>query len=114
MPSTTFTGAGAGDLDALAFLTLSMILATSARNFASADVSYQETVEAKAFANRTQLLSQALTRIRFLVVLFASDGRQVQRDWLFRDGTGGLEIAQASDEELHGLAASAVAVSAGR
>ena len=34
-PSTTVTGAAAGAFDALAFLTLSMILATSPRNFAS-------------------------------------------------------------------------------
>jgi len=81
----------------------------------NAMVSYSETVEAKAFANRTSLLSQSLTRIRFRVTLFVSDGQKVQRDWLGKDGTGGLEIARISDDELRALAESAVALlSAGR
>jgi TldD protein len=78
-------------------------------------VNYGESVEAKIFANRTRLLSQSLTRIRFRVTLFVSDGHIVQRDWLGKDGTGGLEIAQIADDELRALAASAVALlSAGR
>ena len=76
----------------------------------NAAVSYRETAEAKVYANRTRLLSQTLYRIRFQVVLFVSDGQRLQRDWLSRDGTGGLEIARASDEELHELAAEAVAL----
>jgi len=81
----------------------------------NAQVSYNETIEAKVFADRTRLLSQYLTRIRFRIVLFASDGRAMRFDWLGRDGTGGLEIAHFSDEELHALANSAVALlSAGR
>lgn len=76
----------------------------------NAQVSYSETVEAKVFANRTRLLAQSLVRIRFNVTLFASDGQRLQRDWLGRDGTGGLEIAQISEEELRDLAASVIAL----
>ena len=76
----------------------------------NAQVSYSETVEAKVFANRTRLLSQSLVRIRFSVILFASDGQRLERDWLGRDGTGGLEIAQIPEEELRGLAESAIAL----
>jgi len=76
----------------------------------NAAISYSEVAEAKVFANRTRLLSQTVYRIRFQVALFVSDGQKVQRDWLSRDGTGGLEIAQASDEELHALAEEAVAL----
>ncbi len=76
----------------------------------NAMVVYSETVEAKAFASRTRLLSQSLTRIRFQVALFVSDGQKMQRDWLMRDGSGGLEIARVSDEELRALAAEAAAL----
>lgn len=76
----------------------------------NAVVSYSETLQAKVFANRTRLLSQTASRIRFRVVLFVSDGQKVQADWLSRDGTGGLEIARASDEELRALAEEAVAL----
>ena len=76
----------------------------------NAQVGYRETVEAKVYANRTRLLSQSLVRIRFRIMLFASNGQKVVRDWLTRDGTGGLEIAQAGDEELHALAEGCVAL----
>lgn len=76
----------------------------------NAQVIYQERVEAKVFASRTRLLSQYLTRIRFGIMLYASDGQRVERNWLLRDGTGGLEIAQASEEELAALAAETVAL----
>ncbi len=76
----------------------------------NAQVAYRETLEAKVFANRTRLLSQTLTRIRFMVMLFASDGQRVQSNWLFRDGTGGLEITQMTDEDLAALAAETVAL----
>ncbi len=77
---------------------------------ANAQVRYIEMVEAKVFANRTRLLSQSLVRIRFGILLYASDGQRVQEDWLFRDGTGGLEIARAGEEELAALAAETVAL----
>ncbi len=73
-------------------------------------VAYSESTEAKAYANRTRLLSQSLIRIRLQITVFVSDGQKVQRDWLGKDGTGGLEIARASDDELRALAQQAVAL----
>ncbi|HOG46060.1 MAG TPA: TldD/PmbA family protein [Anaerolineae bacterium] len=76
----------------------------------NAMVTYNETAEAKVFAGRGRLLSQSITRIRFQILLIVSDGQKVQRDWLMRDGTGGLEIAHIADDELRALAAEAAAL----
>ncbi len=76
----------------------------------NAQVTYAETDEAKVFANRTRLLSQSVTRIRFGVILFATDGQKMEYDWLLRSGTGGMELVHATDEELQALAQSAVAL----
>ena len=73
-------------------------------------VRYNELQESKAFANRSQQLSQNVVRLRFTVVVFVSDGQQMQYDWLTKEGTGGLELIQCSDEELHQLCASAIAL----
>ncbi|MGQ9683381.1 MAG: TldD/PmbA family protein [Anaerolineae bacterium] len=74
----------------------------------NAQVTYSETLEAKVYCSRTRLLSQSLIRIRFRVMVFASDGIQVQRDSADSDGVGGLELAQTSDEQLAEAAATAV------
>ena len=80
------------------------------RRLVNAQVSYSETVEAKVFANRVRLISQSLIRIRLSVMAFVSDGQKMQRDWIHCDGTGGLEIAQVSEDELAELVSSAVAL----
>jgi len=71
-------------------------------------VGYHERRESKAFTNRAKRLSQNVVRLRSMVVVFVSDGQQMQYNWLGKDGTGGLEIAQFSDEELHKLCETAV------
>jgi len=73
-------------------------------------VNYREIVESKAFVNRTKCLSQNVLRLRLGVVVFVSDGQQLQYDWLSKDGTGGLELIQISDEELRKLCDNAVAL----
>ncbi|MDI7275344.1 MAG: TldD/PmbA family protein [Anaerolineae bacterium] len=80
------------------------------RRLVNAQVTYEERFEAKVFANRTRLISQSLVRIRFRIMLFASDGQTVRHDWIFRDATGGLEIAHVSDDDLAALAAGTVAL----
>ena len=77
-------------------------------------VRYSELQESKAFANRTKQLSQNVTRLRLTVVVFVSDGQQLQYDWLTKEGTGGLELVQYSDEELRQLSARAVALLAAK
>jgi len=73
-------------------------------------VNYREIVESKAFVNRTKRLSQNVLRLRLGVVMFVSDGQQLQYDWLYKDGTGGLEMIQISDEDLRKLCDSALAL----
>jgi len=73
-------------------------------------VNYREIVEYKSFANRAKRLSQNVLRLRLGVVVFVSDGQRLQYDWLNRDGSGGLELIQISDEDLHKLCDSALAL----
>jgi TldD protein len=73
-------------------------------------VHYSEVQESKAFANRSRQLSQNVLRLRFTVVVLVSDGQQVQYDWLTKEGTGGLELVQFTDEELRRLCDRAVAL----
>jgi len=78
-------------------------------------VDYTETLESKVFANRNRLLSQGVQRMRFGVVIMVSDGQRMQYDWLGKDGTGGLELIEISDDELLKLCDNAIALlSAGR
>jgi len=76
----------------------------------NAEVRFQERLESKAFANRTRQLSQNVLRLRMSVVLFVSDGKQMQYSWLPRDATGGLESTRFSDEELQELCRQTVAL----
>jgi TldD protein len=73
-------------------------------------VRYSELQESKAFANRTQQLSQNVLRLHLMVVVFVSDGQQLQYDWLAKEGTGGLELVECSDGELRQLCARAIAL----
>lgn len=73
-------------------------------------VGYKELQESKAFTNRNRRLSQNVLRLRLTVVVFVSDGQQLQYDWLTKEGTGGLELVQCSDEELRELCSKAVAL----
>ena len=78
-------------------------------------VRYTETLGSKAFANRNRMLSQDVQRMRFSVSMMVSDGQQLQYDWIGKDGTGGLEVIQVSDEELLKLRDSSIALlSAGK
>ena len=73
-------------------------------------VRYRELQESKAFANRAKHLSQNVLRLRMAVVIFVSDGQQMQYNWLGKDGTGGLELAQYTDDELRELCDTTVAL----
>ncbi len=73
-------------------------------------VRYQETQEAKAFANRVKQLSQIVLRLRMSVVIAVSDGTQIQYNYQTKDGTGGLELIEFSEEELRELCDVAVAL----
>jgi TldD protein len=73
-------------------------------------VRYSELQESKAFANRSRRLSQNVLRLRLSLMVLVSDGQQMQYDWLTKEGTGGLELAQFTDQELRGLCDSAVAL----
>jgi TldD protein len=73
-------------------------------------VRYSELQESKVFTNRNKQLSQNVLRLRVTVMVVVSDGQQLQYDWLMKEGTGGLELAQFSAEELRALCARAVAL----
>jgi TldD protein len=66
-------------------------------------VQYSENLEVRAFANRVRQLAQSVLRLRLGVVLFVSDGQQMKYDWLTKEGTGGLELLNFSDADLHML-----------
>ena len=78
-------------------------------------VRYLETKESKAFANRAKALSQNVLRLRLTVEMVVSDGQQLQYDWSTKEGTGGLELIQVTDQDLQKLCDSAVSLlAAGR
>lgn len=76
----------------------------------NAVVRYQESSQWNAFADRSKRLSQQIPRPRIMVMLYVSDGQQMQYDWLIREGSGGFEYAQVSDEELSALCKNTVAL----
>jgi TldD protein len=71
-------------------------------------VNYNEWTELKAFANRTRNLSQRLTGVRMMIYCFVNGGGPIQYDLLSRDGTGGWELLDLADEDLHHLRDSAL------
>jgi len=73
-------------------------------------VRYAETLEAKVFANHSRHLTQNVLRLRLTVTVFVSDGRQLRYDWMGKDVSGGLELVQFSDEELHELCQNTLAL----
>jgi TldD protein len=78
-------------------------------------VRYLETWESKAFASRNRQLTQNVLRLRLSVAIAVSDGERMQYDWLAKEGTGGLELLDVSDQELRKVCARAVALlSAGK
>jgi len=73
-------------------------------------VRYHETKESKAFVNRAKELSQNVLRLRLTLQVFVSDGQQVQYDWSTKEGTGGLELIQFTDQELRELCDNAISL----
>jgi TldD protein len=72
---------------------------------------YYELSEFSVFNNRWADLAQKVTRVRVTMMVFVSgsDG-QLRYDWISKGGTGGLELLEISDEEIHSLVKSAVAL----
>ncbi len=66
-------------------------------------VRYSETLEGRVFVNRAKRLSQNILRLRLIVAVFVSDGRQMQYDWMTKEGSGGLELLSFTDQELQQL-----------
>jgi TldD protein len=73
--------------------------------FANCQVNIAEGAREALFVNRTRALHQTVVRTQGGVSLYAGDGSRTVNDYLQRGGTGGLEIAAYTDEELGALAA---------
>ncbi|MBC7263214.1 MAG: TldD/PmbA family protein [Chloroflexi bacterium] len=73
-------------------------------------VRYTDGAIATVFANRAKLLSQFVQRVRLLVLVMVSDGEKMRYDYLSRDGTGGMELLEVSDDDLRRLCDTAVAL----
>jgi len=95
-------------------LDLCLDLQTRARKLdpriVNVQVRYAETLESKAFVNRARQLSQNVLRLRLTVMVFVSDGQQLQYDWVGKDASGGLEAIRLSDDDLRRVCESAVAM----
>ena len=69
---------------------------------------YGETLQQQVFVNRVGMTTQQVRRTTLTLVLFVSDGQQQRYDYLGRGGTGGLEVIEASQDELDEMAEIAV------
>jgi TldD protein len=83
-------------------------LADLDRRVINAEVRFNENREQKLFVNRTRVLRQEISRLRYFLLLFLLENGRTAYDWCSCDGTGGLEITVLSDERVEGLGDMAV------
>lgn len=70
----------------------------------NARVGYIETTEYSVFANQVADLAQRIQRVHlFLVVFVAGSDGQIRYDWHSKSGTGGWELLEFTDEDIHGV-----------
>jgi len=69
----------------------------------NAEVRLVESREQKLFANRTRLLRQEISRLRYFLLLVVHEDEQTAYDWHIIDGTGGLEIAEVAPQQVEDL-----------
>jgi TldD protein len=72
--------------------------------FANCEVSITQNESESLFVNRTRALQQKVLRTRGTVTLFARNEQRTVNDNLSYGGTGGLELATFTDEDLAELA----------
>lgn len=85
-------------------------LAALDRRILNAEVRLLESRERKVFCNHHRLLSQEVSRIRYILMLVVHEDGETAYHWHTRDGTGGLEIAHVSEEKVAELRDVAVAL----
>jgi TldD protein len=74
-------------------------------------VMYREMNEHSIFANHNTDVAQRVQRVMlYLFVFIAGEGGQVRNNWMTKSGTSGWETLEFSDEEIHRLIASTVAL----
>lgn len=78
-------------------------LAKLDRRVVNARVGYSEQSETSVFRSRSADLAQEVVRLRIFVMAILSQDGQVRYDWLGKGGTGGWEILEYTDEELHSV-----------
>lgn len=66
-----------------------------------ARVGYADNTHHTTFIGRGRVLSQQVTRTRLFLMIAVSDGAQVRYHFLNHGGTGGFELADVSDEQIH-------------
>lgn len=76
--------------------------------------SYADGQEMKVFVNRTRFITEVIRRVQVRVIVYVSDGTGRRYDWLSRGGTGGLELAQVTTQDLEQVKDSAIALLSAR
>ena len=66
-----------------------------------ARVGYADHTRHTTYIGRGSVLAQQVTRTRLFLVIAVSDGAQVRYHFLNHGGTGGFELADVTDEQLH-------------
>jgi len=61
---------------------------------------FTDGVDTKLFVNRTKMVTESVARVQAFLTVFVADGAQRRYDWLSVGGTGGLERAEVSREQL--------------
>jgi TldD protein len=73
-------------------------------------VNYEEANHFDIFANRRADLAQRVQRLKIFMRVIVSQDNQVRSDYTQKAGTGGWEVLNFSDAELHSLVDNAVAL----
>jgi predicted Zn-dependent protease len=69
---------------------------------------YAESEQRQVFVNRAGMTTQQIRRGHVGLVVFVSDGTRQEHMFAIRSGTGGMEVAAISDEELETTSSTAV------
>lgn len=61
---------------------------------------FTDGVDIKLFVNRSKVVTESVARVQAFLTVFVADGAKRRYDWLSAGGTGGLERAEVSREQL--------------
>ena len=77
------------------------------KNVVNCRIVYSEELRNKTFVTSTGVTNEEIRNISHYLMTYVSDGRQLKYDYISTGGTGGLELVEISDSQIHDLVESA-------